>query len=314
MLVHHRDAPFSCFTGRKRHQTGSWIKGAMSLKIMSQVWEHKHLDNPTEKLVLLSLADFANDEGECWPKIPTVAHKCSITEQACSNIIKRLAARGFLSLVRRRGRGNSNSFYLHVARGKEAGSTGIPNPEKGFTDGVLEQNPIQKRVFSTGKPNPENPFLNDAYKEEPSVHKPPIESSAEPSAESSEKSISVESDVAMAIRTVCKKRTLMLSSNDTKALVEVLRALPPDVSVDQVNEFGRKVNQVWKFRDRAPKIIEVLEHWGEVLDLPEPGEMPAGGRTQSSQASLVAQHEARLQERRARAAGDSNAAFSKEEP
>jgi hypothetical protein len=38
----------------------------MSIKVMSQVWEHSTRKG-TRLLLLLALADFANDEGICYP-------------------------------------------------------------------------------------------------------------------------------------------------------------------------------------------------------------------------------------------------------
>ena len=52
----------------------------MSVRWMSHVWECSPFKG--ERLLLhLALADFANDEGECWPSQPTLARKarCSVT-------------------------------------------------------------------------------------------------------------------------------------------------------------------------------------------------------------------------------------------
>ena len=43
----------------------------MSIKIMSKVWSLEYLDIK-EKMVLLALADAANDDGICWPKNTTL--------------------------------------------------------------------------------------------------------------------------------------------------------------------------------------------------------------------------------------------------
>lgn len=88
----------------------------------------------------------------------------------------------------------------------------------------------------------------------------------------------IESDVAMAIRKVCNKG-LVLSPNDTQKLRTVLDGLKHEnVTVAQVEEFGRKVSGHWCGRDkntkqpRAPGIMQVLENWREVLAMPEPVE------------------------------------------
>jgi len=52
----------------------------MSVHYIARVWA---LEIPsTPKLVLLSLADQANDKGICWPSQPHIARRCSLTDRA----------------------------------------------------------------------------------------------------------------------------------------------------------------------------------------------------------------------------------------
>ena len=51
----------------------------MSILMMSKVWALDNLE-PAEKLVLLAVADFADDNGAAWPSIPTLARKSSLSE------------------------------------------------------------------------------------------------------------------------------------------------------------------------------------------------------------------------------------------
>lgn len=67
----------------------------MSVRVMTQVWS---LDLPdSEKIVLLALADCANDEGGCWPSIKTLTAKCSKTDRTIQTAIKALVDKGHLS-------------------------------------------------------------------------------------------------------------------------------------------------------------------------------------------------------------------------
>ena len=62
---------------------------------MTAVWE---IDLPdSEKLVLLALADCANDEGFCWPSMATLARKCSKSDRTVQAAIKALCAAGHLT-------------------------------------------------------------------------------------------------------------------------------------------------------------------------------------------------------------------------
>lgn len=62
---------------------------------MSQVWQLELPDS--EKIVLLALADCANDEGGCWPSMATLAKKCSKTDRTVQAAIKALVAAGHLT-------------------------------------------------------------------------------------------------------------------------------------------------------------------------------------------------------------------------
>ena len=78
----------------------------MSVRIMAAVWP---MDlSATDKMVLLALADSANDDGVAWPSIagrkPLTA-KTSLSERAIQKAIKALVAAGHLSRDERIGRG-----------------------------------------------------------------------------------------------------------------------------------------------------------------------------------------------------------------
>lgn len=62
---------------------------------MSAVWA---IDLPdSQKIVLLALADNANDEGVCWPSMATIAKKCSKGTRTVQGVIKQLCDGGHLT-------------------------------------------------------------------------------------------------------------------------------------------------------------------------------------------------------------------------
>jgi Helix-turn-helix domain len=83
----------------------------MSLKIMNAVW-NTPCETHTQKLVLLKLADNANDAGVCWPSVANIASHCDLTEEGVRNQIKKLAASGLLEVERGHGRGHSNRYSI----------------------------------------------------------------------------------------------------------------------------------------------------------------------------------------------------------
>jgi len=66
----------------------------MSIKAMNWAWEQPL--PPVPKLVLMALADNADDHGYCWPKMKTIAAKCSTSERTVQRTIKTLLAAGLL--------------------------------------------------------------------------------------------------------------------------------------------------------------------------------------------------------------------------
>ncbi|WP_084215004.1 helix-turn-helix domain-containing protein [Sphingomonas sp. Ant20] len=75
----------------------------MSVRIMTAVWSVTLPDS--EKIVLLALADCANDEGLCWPSMATLAAKCSKSDRTVQAAIKSLVASGHMSRQEIAGRG-----------------------------------------------------------------------------------------------------------------------------------------------------------------------------------------------------------------
>ncbi|WP_167706609.1 helix-turn-helix domain-containing protein [Sphingobium fuliginis] len=81
----------------------------MSIRVMSAVWD---LDLPdSEKLVALALADWCNDQGECWPSVPQIAKKCSKSERTVQNVTASLEAKGHLTRQMIPGRGCK--YHIH---------------------------------------------------------------------------------------------------------------------------------------------------------------------------------------------------------
>lgn len=76
----------------------------MSVKLMALVWE---LELSTfEKLVMLALADCANDDGECWPSVATLSRKTGAAERTVQRSLRSLEQAGLLKTITVAGRGN----------------------------------------------------------------------------------------------------------------------------------------------------------------------------------------------------------------
>lgn len=68
--------------------------------------------NPLRKLVLIKLADNANDMGECWPSYQHIADQCEIDRSTVRKHIKYLEFQCLLRIENRDGpKGNSSNLY-----------------------------------------------------------------------------------------------------------------------------------------------------------------------------------------------------------
>lgn len=100
----------------------------MSMNLMAKAMSIK-VGNPLRKLVLIKLADNANDEGECWPSYQHIADQCEVSRSTVKSHIRALEDMGLLKReFRRKGELNqSNVFYLTLDNAQQ-----IP-PESGGT-------------------------------------------------------------------------------------------------------------------------------------------------------------------------------------
>ena len=81
----------------------------MSIKQMTRVWGRLDL-TPTHKLILLGLADWANDEGLCWPSIDRLAQKTGLSRRAIQTNIRQL--QGCRLIRREEVVGKGNRYWL----------------------------------------------------------------------------------------------------------------------------------------------------------------------------------------------------------
>lgn len=94
----------------------------MSFKVSALAWMVP-VEKSTERLVLLALADRADDEGKnCYPSVETICGMTQMNRKTVFAVISRLAERGVLS-VRKREVHNSNEYLLHIEDWPKNGST-----------------------------------------------------------------------------------------------------------------------------------------------------------------------------------------------
>lgn len=123
----------------------------MSIKVMSWVWDHSPYRDDA-LLIHLALADWANDEGICWPKQAAIAQKARCSVEHVRRVTKTMQSDGYLEILSvSRGPGSSHKYQLK-------------NPTNG---GVSENPTSEEAIPHIQRPNTPHPPPNN--RQEPSV-------------------------------------------------------------------------------------------------------------------------------------------------
>lgn len=96
----------------------------MSYRVLDWVEQHS-ASRKGEHAVLVALANMANDDGYCWPKVETIAQRTGLSVRTVKYKIKALEALGELVVERQPGRGLRTSFRIIIG-GKGAESAPFP--------------------------------------------------------------------------------------------------------------------------------------------------------------------------------------------
>ncbi len=99
----------------------------MSVKAVSWAFQVKGL-KPAQKLILLSFADFADDNGECYPAYGTIADKAECNKRTVMRAVTQFKKLGIISKVTqrrtRKGDSDTNVYTFDLSR------TEFSEPEK----------------------------------------------------------------------------------------------------------------------------------------------------------------------------------------
>jgi AraC-like DNA-binding protein len=105
----------------------------MSIRAMNWAWEQ--VLAPTPKLILMALADCANDFDECWPSIRLIAKKCCVSERTVQRILQKFTQDNLIIVSSRHthsGRQSSNEYRL-LLNGKSIPDNLSPQMENALT-------------------------------------------------------------------------------------------------------------------------------------------------------------------------------------
>lgn len=83
----------------------------MSVRTMAKVWEHSQ-HGGTDLLMLLAIADFADDQGNAYPSVPTLAEKCRMKPRNAQVILGSLRKSGELQVKPNEGPRGTNLYRI----------------------------------------------------------------------------------------------------------------------------------------------------------------------------------------------------------
>jgi len=136
----------------------------MSVKVMSMVWEHGPA-KASERLMLLAIADHADDSGAAFPGVERLARKCCVTLRPAQNTIRALERDGWMTVEVGGGRNNTNHYQINLDRlttpptplstAPPLGSTGNPAVHDGNPAVLMQETPLSTAPEPSVEPSVE---------------------------------------------------------------------------------------------------------------------------------------------------------------
>lgn len=139
----------------------------MSIKTIAWAWEITTPQlGPLDQLVLLALADHADDGGgNCFPSVKTLARKTRLSPRTVKRRLHRLEELGLIAItprVREDGSASSNTYRLIITRGATETPPGVSQPPG---DDTVDTGPTAGGTRGWGPGDtPYNPSVNPSFK------------------------------------------------------------------------------------------------------------------------------------------------------
>lgn len=129
---------------------------------MSYVWANTELE-PIEKLVMLAIADFSDDNGLSWPSLRTLSEKSSLSEDTVRRKLKKLMKDGLIRMTARLDKsGRNTSYQFQILQNFPPASPNFSNYGEGSTLPPLQTATLArcKGEGSTQPPSYIEPSIN----------------------------------------------------------------------------------------------------------------------------------------------------------
>lgn len=96
----------------------------MSVRVMSRVWERSALGG-SELLLLLAIADHADDEGRAYPSVETLAKKVRMSARNARYLLAKIERSGELTIARNAGPRGCNLFTVQALQPEADSRKGV---------------------------------------------------------------------------------------------------------------------------------------------------------------------------------------------
>lgn len=93
----------------------------------SRVWRESKQSGGT-LLLLMAMADFADDEGICFPAVETLAKKARMTARHVRRVLRELEEKGEIRSQPNAGPHGVNVYKITLGEDKMSGDIGVPSP------------------------------------------------------------------------------------------------------------------------------------------------------------------------------------------
>lgn len=102
----------------------------MSIRVMSDVLDHAPVSG-SKLLVLVALANFADDDGVCWPAMSTIAAKARLAERSAQRACRDMEQAGLLEISESAGPNGVNRYRIVCAAFRGGGSGATTSGSRG---------------------------------------------------------------------------------------------------------------------------------------------------------------------------------------
>lgn len=121
----------------------------MSLLAMTSVWSDATMKDQGTTLLMLAIADNANDDGICWPSITTLAGKSRMSYRSVCRKLTELVKEGRLVVLSGQGNGGTNRYQIvadKVGQIVLPGKTPIcpTGSDTAMSDRTINESPLNK--------------------------------------------------------------------------------------------------------------------------------------------------------------------------